>query len=198
MFIDTWQSKQLQHAWFLTLINKYEPFSDLSIRALKFVSRIHRIELNSEQIDKFREAQLKLDPFPDSKTGLELLLKSRDSKNINNIKKLVILSNGESSKTEQLLSNAGLRRYFDHIFGAEEVRKYKPAKEPYLLASERLSMSISEIALVSSNLWDIAGAQAAGMQTCWINRKDKKTDDEVIDINADYIFSSTENLKQIL
>ena len=29
-FIETWQSKQLQYAWLLTLINKFEPFSDLS------------------------------------------------------------------------------------------------------------------------------------------------------------------------
>jgi 2-haloacid dehalogenase len=180
------------------LINKYEPFSDLSIRALKLVSKIHGIELNSDQINKFREAQLKLDAFPDSKKGLELLLKSRDTDDINNNRKLMILSNGERSKTEQLLSNLHLVKYFDHIFSAEEIRKYKPAKEPYLLASERLSIPISEIALVSSNLWDIAGAQAAGMQTCWINRKDKKTDEEDINMKADYILSSLEDLKQIL
>jgi 2-haloacid dehalogenase len=180
----------------LTLINKYEPFSDLSIRALKLVSKIHGIELNSDQINKFREAQLNLDPFPDSKKELELLLKSRDVDDINN-RKLVILSNGERSKTEQLLSNLHLVKYFDHIFSAEEVRKYKPAKEPYLLASERLGIPISEIALVSSNLWDIAGTQAAGMQTGWINRKDKKTDEEDINMKADYILSSLEDLKQI-
>ena len=49
-FIETWQSKQLQYAWLLTLINKFEPFSDLSIRALKFTSKINNIQLNDEQI----------------------------------------------------------------------------------------------------------------------------------------------------
>ena len=39
-FIETWQSKQLQYAWLLTLINKFDPFSDLSIRALKFTSKL--------------------------------------------------------------------------------------------------------------------------------------------------------------
>ena len=89
LFIETWQSKQLQYAWFLTSINKFEPFSDLSIHALKFISKIHGIELNSDQISKFREALLKLDAFPDSKKGLELILKlkknNRDNtSNINN------------------------------------------------------------------------------------------------------------------
>ncbi len=195
--METWQSKQLQYAWFLNSINKFEPFSDLSIRALKFTLKIHSIELNSDQIDRFREAQLQLDPFPDSKKGLEVLLKSKNNADYNNSRKLVILSNGESVKTDKLLSNISLRRYFDHIFSAEEVRKYKPAKELYILASERLNISVSEIALVSSNLWDIAGAQSAGMQTCWINRKDKKTNEE-LDIKADYVLSSIEDLKQIL
>ena len=201
-FIETWQSKQLQYAWFLTLINKFEPFSELSIRALKFTLKIHDIELNSEQINRFSEAHLQLDTFPDSKKGLELLLKSKSSddynnNNINSSRRLVILSNGESIKTDKLLSNIHLRQYFDHIFSAEEARRYKPAKEPYILASERLNVPVSEIVLISSNLWDIAGAQYVGMQTCWINRKDKKVNEE-LDIKADYVLSSIEDLKQIL
>jgi 2-haloacid dehalogenase len=78
------------------------------------------------------------------------------------------------SKTDRLLSNVSLRQYFDYIFSAEEVRKYKPAKEVYMMASEKLNLPLSEIALVSSNLWDIACAQAVGMQTYWINREGKK------------------------
>src|SRR5207249_2672575 len=154
-------------------------------------------ELNSERIDRFREAQLQLDAFPDSKKGLEVLLKSKsnDDDNINSSRKFVILSNGENIKTDKLLSNISLRRYFDHIFSAEEIRKYKPAKELYIFASERLNISVSEIVLVSSNLWDIAGAQSAGMQTCWINRKNKNTNEE-LDIKADYVLSSIEDLKQ--
>jgi 2-haloacid dehalogenase len=203
-FIETWQSKQLQYAWFMTLINKFEPFSDLSIRALKFTSKIYSIELNDKQIKRISEAQLQLDAFPDSKKGLEELLKSKNNNNNNRggtkkkkKKKLAILSNGESSKTNKLLSNIGLREYFDNIFSAEEVGKYKPSKELYILAYEKLNISISEIALVSSNLWDISGAQSVGMQTCWINREGKKTNEE-LDVEPDYVLSSIENLKQII
>ena len=171
-FIETWRSKQLQYAWLLTLIGKFEPFSDLSIRALKFTSKVYNIELNDDKIKRVRDAQLQLEPFPDSKKGLQELarLKKRSNnsndKKVNSNYKLSILSNGESSKTNKLLSNISLIQYFDHIFSAEEVGKYKPAKEVYTIASERLNLSVSEIALVSSNLWDIAGAQEAGMQTC--------------------------------
>jgi 2-haloacid dehalogenase len=82
-------------------------------------------------------------------------------------------------------------------FKRAEVRKYKPAKEVYTMASQRLNLPLSETALVSSNLWDIAGAQAAEMQTCWINREGKKANEE-LDLKPDYIFSSIEHLIQII
>ena len=200
-FIETWQSKQLQYAWLLTLINKFEPFSDLSIRALKFTSKINNIQLNDEHIKRISESQLELDVFPDAKRGLEALKSKESTHGDNEMSKkrklLAILSNGESSKTKNFLSNASLLQFFDHIFSAEEVGKYKPAKEVYMMASEKLNLPLSEIALVSSNLWDIAGAQGVGMQTCWINRDGKKTNEE-LDLKPDYIFSSTKDLNQII
>ena len=198
LFIETWRSKQLQYAWFLTLIDRFEPFSDLSIRALKFTSKVYNIELIHDKIKRIRYAQLHLGPFPDSKKGLQELARlkrrsnSKDSTENNNYK-LNILSNGESSKTNQVLSNIGLIQYFDHIFSAEGAGKYKPAKEVYTMASERLNLPVSEIAMVSSNLWDIVGAQAAGMQTCWINREGKMMTNEELDLEPDYIFSSIED-----
>jgi 2-haloacid dehalogenase len=110
---------------------------------------------------------------------------------------VTILSNGKTSKTDKLLSNGGLRQYFDYILSAEDVKKYKPSSEPYTLASKRLGIPISDICLVSSNLWDIAGGQAAGMQTCWINRGEVKANEE-LDVKPDYIFDSIEKIKELL
>jgi FMN phosphatase YigB (HAD superfamily) len=90
------------------LIGKFEPFSDLSLRALKFTSKVYNIELSDDKIKRIHDAQLQLEPFPDSKKGLQELatLKKRsdnsnDNKENNNYK-LSILSNGESSKTNKL------------------------------------------------------------------------------------------------
>src|SRR5919198_5475839 len=66
-FIETWRSKQLQYAWLLTLINKFEPFSNLSIRALKFTSKVYNTELSDDKIKRVRDAQLQLERFRDSK-----------------------------------------------------------------------------------------------------------------------------------
>jgi 2-haloacid dehalogenase len=74
------------------------------------------------------------------------------------------LSNGEATKTDKLLSNVGLRQYFDYIISTEDLKKYKPSSESYDLASKRLGIPISDICLVSYILWDIAGGQSAEMQ----------------------------------
>jgi 2-haloacid dehalogenase len=197
LFTEIWQSKQLQYAWLLNFTNRYEPFSELSIRALKFTAKIFDLNLSDEQISKLNRAKLNLDPFPDSEKGLEKLneairrrtTRTGEEVNVAIADKMhsILLSNGEADKSDKLLSNISLRKYFDYVISAEEVRKYKPSPEPYLLVSNKLNLQISQTALVSSNLWDIAGAKAVGMHTCWINRGDKKTNEE-ININQTMYF----------
>jgi hypothetical protein len=45
-----------------------------------------------------------------------------------------------------------------------------------------------------SNLWDIAIDQAAGIQTCWINKGEVKAREE-LNIDPDYIFGSIEKIR---
>ena len=204
LFTEIWYTKQIQYAWFLNSINSFEPFGRLSIRALKFTARIFEVELSDEQISKLAEAKLNLKPFPDSKRGLQKLTQAKVT--ATEIQQdvdldrttLIVLTNGEHDNSEKLLSNIGLRRYFDGIVSADEVRKYKPSKELYLLASKRLNLETSQIALVSSHLWDIAGAQAIGMHTCWIDRSSYKKPADEIDIRPDNVCTSVENIGNVI
>ncbi len=188
--IQAWYTKQLQYAWLLTLMNRFETFTDISLRALRYTTKSYGVELSQEQMGKIVKARLYPELFPDSKKEIEGLRIKKDKIYLG------VLSNGEKSYLDTILTTTGLQTYFDFVISAEEVNKYKPAPQVYLLASERLNLPISEIALVSSNLWDIAGAKAAGMQTCWINREPFSVFEE-IDLNPDYILSSIEDLNQI-
>ena len=155
-----------------------------------------------DQISKLNEAKLNLDPFPDSEKGLEKLneaikrttTRTGEEVAVANRTHSILLSNGEANKSDKLLSNIGLRKYFDYIISAEEVRKYKPSLEPYLLVSNKLDLPISQIALVSSHLWDVVGAKSVGMSGCWINRSEDKEANEEIDMKPDYVFSSIEDM----
>ena len=189
----------------LNFTNRYYPFSELSIHALKFTARLFGLNLSDEQISKLSEAKLNLDSFPDSKKGLEKFNEAKRGRTTirtgggevttDTTDRIlsIILSNGEAHKSDILLSDSSLRKYFDHIISVEEVRKYKPSQETYLLVSKKLNLQISQIALVSSNLWDIAGAKSVGMYTCWINHEDKRTSEE-FNVKPDYLFSSIDDI----
>jgi 2-haloacid dehalogenase len=200
LFTEIWYTKQIQYAWFLNSINSFESFGQLSIRALKFTARIFGAELSDEQISKLAEARLNLDPFPDSEIGLQKLTHAKvtttevqQERDLDRTT-LIVLTNGEYDKSDKLLSNSGLRRYFDDIVSSDEVRKYKPSKELYLLASKRLNLETSQIALVSSHLWDIAGARAVGMHTYWIDRRGYEKQTDQIDVKPDNVCTSIENI----
>src|SRR5918999_1995963 len=188
LFSEIWHSKQIQYALVISSVGKeFVPFSQLSLQALKYTQKVLGLDLSFEQIARINEAKMNLDPFLDSKLGLKELKTKGDSFIV------AVLSNGETNKTDILLSNCGLRKYFDYIMSAEDARRYKPFREPYTMTSHRLGVIIKDICLVSSNLWDIAGGRAVGMQTCWINRgEDVKAIDE-LDKQPDYVSNTIES-----
>jgi 2-haloacid dehalogenase len=80
-------------------------------------------------------------------------------------------SNGSSRMIEAVLENAGLRPYLTHGFvSVDEVGEYKPSPKVYRHAAERIGRRIEEVRLVSSNPFDVIGAEAAGMRAAWIDR----------------------------
>src|SRR5688500_10061343 len=67
LFAEICHSKQIQYALIMnTTGRRFEPFSQLSLRALRFTAKIYHLQLDAEQANKINEAKLNLDPFPDS------------------------------------------------------------------------------------------------------------------------------------
>lgn len=78
----------------------------------------------------FRARMITSLPFPEGLAGLLDELRGNY--------KLAVVSSSSCAEIEPLLAKAGLRGYFGTIVGAESVKHYKPAPEPYLVAAERL------------------------------------------------------------
>lgn len=191
-FSEAWQSKRLQYMWVNSLLTKssqelapvvgFQPFERLSLRALNYTSKMHGINLSQDQVARISESQLFLDTLPDVTQGLDTISAKGSIR-------MAVLTNGSKWSTERLLQNRGLRQYFELIISAEETCYYKPSPEPYYHAAGELKLPTSRLVLVSANLWDIAGAQNAGMKTCWINRE-ALLDIDQMDVRADVSFPS--------
>lgn len=158
---ELWRSKQLEYAWNLTLRDRYEDFWTLTKRALDFaLARFPHIDrrIKASLLETYR----KLDAFPDARDALAAL----KGKGLST----AILSNGSPAMLEAAVAAAGLGALLDHVISVDAIKTYKPRRAVYQLAIDALGFPAAEIAFVSSNRWDVAGAGDAGLGAIWINR----------------------------
>lgn len=85
---------------------------------------------------------------------------------------LATLTNSSPEMARAKLEHAGILDRFDRVFSVQEVRRYKPAPEPYLMAAERLGVDPSEMRMVAAHDWDVLGAMRAGCAAAYVARAD--------------------------
>jgi 2-haloacid dehalogenase len=68
------------------------------------------------------------------------------------------------------MERTGLISYFEKVWSAEAVQKYKPDRRVYEWAAKMLNVATSDMLMITSHGWDIAGAKNAGMKTAFIKR----------------------------
>jgi 2-haloacid dehalogenase len=85
--------------------------------------------------------------------------------------RLAALTNTPEKVVSERMERTGMVSYFEMVLSAESVKKYKPAKEVYVWAAERLKTPPSKILMVTAHDWDIAGASNAGFQTAFIKKE---------------------------
>ena len=101
----------------------------------------------------------RLNPWPDSVQGLRRL-KSR----------LVIttLSNGNISLLTNMAKHAGLP--WDCILSAENVKRYKPDPEVYLLVPQLFDLKPEQVMMVAAHEHDLQSAQKHGLRAAYVHR----------------------------
>jgi 2-haloacid dehalogenase len=115
--------------------------------------------LSEAETDALNRAWHRLQPWPDSVSGLTRLKK-----------KFIIapLSNGNISLMTDLAKHSGLP--WDCILGAELVRHYKPDREVYQSAADLLDLQPAQVMMVATHLGDLRAAKGVGLQTAFVAR----------------------------
>lgn len=165
---------QTRKEWFLTLqenwltatiIDQYQPFGELVKAALVMVGDRRGITVDDEDQTRLVENIMNLPAHEDVPEALQMLQDKGFS--------LTALTNSTLKAAQQQLSSAGLTDYFDGIMSVDEVKRYKPAPEPYRMAAERLGIATRDITMIAAHAWDISGAAAAGCRTAFVRRPGK-------------------------
>ncbi|MFW5641405.1 MAG: haloacid dehalogenase type II [Roseicyclus sp.] len=162
-----WRAKQLQYSWLRAITGEHCDFWQLTQDGLDWA-----LERAGEADPGLRAALLelywRLPAYPEVPAMLRRLKQAGRA--------TAILSNGSPGMLAAAVESAGLGADLDAVLSVEEVGVFKPARAVYDLVGKRFSCAPSEVLLVSSNGWDVAGAASHGFRTLWVNRAGEPVD----------------------
>lgn len=101
----------------------------------------------------------RLDPWPDSIAGMNLL-KAKHA--------VVALSNGNIALVLSMAKRAGIA--WDTILGADLVRTFKPDAAIYDSAPRLLDVAPGQVMMVACHPGDLDGAKSRGLRTAYVHR----------------------------
>ena len=157
---EIWRTNLLEYILTRTLSGQYVDFWELTQRALDFALARTSVDRNLRQ--HLLDAYFELGAFPDARATLRKL-KAAGSRT-------GILSNGSPAMLKGAVDAAGVGADLDAVLSVDAVRMYKPRREVYALVTDHFKCKPQDVTFVSSNRWDVMGAQAFGFRTAWINR----------------------------
>lgn len=163
-----WRRKQLEYTWLRTLMQRYKPFSEVTMDALRHGCSSLGLQMSQELEERLKKNYLNLDAFEEVKGVLSKLKQNS---------RLGILSNANPEMLAGAVTHNGLEDVFSHILSAHTVQMYKPRKEVYRLACQAFDCQPGQILFISSNTWDVSGAKSFGLQVGWLKRSQNIRED---------------------
>ncbi|MDT5256922.1 MAG: 2-haloacid dehalogenase [Mycobacterium sp.] len=117
------------------------------------------LAVSGEDIDELNRAWHRLDPWPDTVSGLTRLKEKFT---------ITTLSNGNMSLLTNMAKRAGLP--WDCVISAELFHHYKPDPQAYLGCADLLGVPPERLMLVAAHPSDLRAARSAGLRTAYVAR----------------------------
>jgi 2-haloacid dehalogenase len=159
-----WRSRSIEYTLVSNHIDAYQTFYEMNRDALTYALDAHGVDIPDEEREEILSVYHELDVFPDVREGMERL---RDGGY-----DLYVVSNGNPEMLDSMVSHADIDDLLEDTISADEVGTFKPDAEIYRHAAARTGTPIEEMAHAAALWFDVQGAQHAGMQGIWMDRKD--------------------------
>lgn len=160
--VGEWFARLLHGSLVATVTDSYQDFGNIGRNALGAVAARHDRDLSEEDRQAILGTMRRLPPHPEVEAALTRLREAGFP--------MATLTNSSGDMVHAQLEHAGLLRFFDPVLSVEEVGRYKPAPEPYLMAAERLGVQPSDMRMVAAHDWDVWGAGRVGCSAAFIRR----------------------------
>jgi 2-haloacid dehalogenase len=163
--LEVWFASTLRDGFALTAAGAYADFRAVALGVLRGL--LAHVETLQREPDDAAEHILagfaELDVHPDVAGAMRRLAEADV--------RMATLTNGAADIAGKLLERAGLADLVERRISVDEVRRWKPAPEPYLHAARDLGVEPGRCTLVAVHPWDVDGAKRAGLQAAWLNRR---------------------------
>ena len=164
--VGEWFSTLLHYSLVHTLTQNYVAFSQIGANALMMLSARDCQQIDAASaLDLVETGLRQLEPYPDVAQALASLKEAGFT--------LVTLTNSSSSAAKAKLDYAQIYDQFDQHFTVEPVKQFKPAPAAYQQVFESLEIKADQAMMIAAHPWDLMGARAVGMQTCFVERSGK-------------------------
>jgi 2-haloacid dehalogenase len=163
-----WFTQMIQSALVATVTGAYRPFGAHAMAALETTAEQAGVELADDDKEAVADQLRHLPAHPEVAGALRRLGDAG--------LRLASLTNSTEEVARAQLEHAGLIDAFELVLSADTVGRLKPAREPYLMAAERLGVAVGQVRLIAAHAWDVAGAARAGCATAFVARPGKVLD----------------------
>ena len=164
--VGEWFSTLLHYSLVHTLTQNYAPFGQIGANALLMLSEREGQQLSAASaLDLVETGLCMLSPYPDVVAALSELHNQGFT--------LVTLTNSSIKAARAKLDYAQIHDQFDQHFTVEPVMQFKPAPAAYQQVFESLEIKADQAIMIAAHPWDLMGARAVGMQTCFVRRPGK-------------------------
>ena len=161
-FSRVWREKQLEYTFRRGLMGQYQDFRICTQQALDYADSVLQAGLSQEQKSSLLAEYRQLPAFDDVQAGLSRLKAAGHP--------LYAFSNGVDEDIEALLESAGISSLFNGIVSVDSLQTFKPDPKVYQHMINTAGLAPANTWLVSSNPFDIIGAENCGMKTAWVQR----------------------------
>ena len=166
-FVTWWRRTHFEHSMIDALIERgHTPYREIGRRALTLTLERAGVPHTRDEVAALVSEIERLEPFDDVVPALHRL-RARY--------RLAILSNGDPDMLENARPHIGFA--FDDYISIAAAGYFKPHAATYRKAAEMLGMPLPRIMHVANHAFDCVGAQAAGMQGCFVNRRRRPYED---------------------
>ena len=164
-FSRTWRDKQLEYSFRRGLMQNYQNFAICTSNALDYACIYYNTPLTKVKKNELLDAYRALPAFKDVEESLARLKKADF--------RLYAFSNGSEIVVVTLLEAAGIRDYFLDVVSVDDIKTFKPDPAVYRYFLKKSGAENTNSWLISSNPFDVIGAQSVGMRSVWVQRSQK-------------------------